>query len=279
MKNLFALWMLLFGFATAALPVIVSILPEKTFVESIGGTQVTVTVMVPPGTSPHTYEPKPSQMQQIAHARLYLAIGVEFEQVWVPKFRDLNPGLMVADISKGIQRRIMREKRSADANARDPHIWTTPDNARILIRNITAALQKADPDHAALYTANSEKLLAEIQATDQTLHRLLDPLRGAKFMVQHPTWGYFADAYGLEQLPIQIAGKSPKPRELVALIKRARAEHIRAIFAQPEMSDRIAEVLARELHIPVIRISPMAPDWSENLLRLAHAIAGQTDPR
>jgi len=259
------------------LPVIVSIVPEKTFVEAIGGDQVDVTVMVPPGSSPHTYEPKPSQMKAIAKAKLYLAVGVEFESVWLPRFRDLNPAMQIVDISEGITRRPMREKRAAKSHALDPHVWTAPANVAIWVRNITRALQQADPAHRDLYAANAEKVQAMIAQTDAKLHTLLDPLRGAKFMVQHPSWGYFADAYGLEQLPIQIAGKSPKPRELVALVRLARKEKIRAVFVQPEASDLFAKILGRELNIPVVRISPMAPDWTDNLLRLAQAIAGTTE--
>ncbi len=259
------------------LPIVVSIVPEKTFVEAIGGDQVDVTVMVPPGSSPHTYEPKPTQMAHISRAKLYLSTGVEFENVWLPRFRDLNPAMQIVDISEGITRRPMREKRTAKSHALDPHIWTAPANVAIWVRNITRALQAADPAHRDLYAANAKKAQAMIARTDAKLHTLLDPLRGAKFMVQHPSWGYFADAYGLEQLPIQIAGKNPKPRELVALMRLARKEKIRAVFVQPEASDLFARVLGRELRIPVVRISPMAPDWAENLLRLARAITGTTE--
>jgi zinc transport system substrate-binding protein len=273
MKKPVALWILLMAFGVSQLPVVVSIVPQKTFVEAIGGAYVTTVVMVNPGSSPHTYEPKPSQMKEIARAKLYLAIGVEFEQVWLPKFRDLNPALPIVDVSEGITRRAMRERHAAKTDALDPHIWTAPSNAITLVRNTITALQKADPDHAKIYTNNGEKLLASIRQTDATLHTLLDPLKGSAFMVFHPSWGYFADAYGLRQLPVQIAGKSPKPRELVALIKQAHSEHAQAIFTQPEMSDTMAKILARELRIPVIRISPMAPDWSANLLKLGHAIA------
>jgi len=278
MKNLLTLWMICVAYGVANFPVIVSIVPEKTFVEAIGGDYVAVQVMVQPGSSPHTYEPKPSQMKQIAHAKLYLAIGVEFERVWLPKFRDLNPTLSIVDISSGITRRTMHEKHAGETDALDPHIWTAPANAAILARNIITALQKADPDHAGIYADNGAKLLETIRQTDASLHTMLDPLKGSSFMVFHPSWGYFADAYGLTQLPVQIAGKSPKPRELVHLIKQARSEHVRAIFTQPEMSNTLAKVLANELHIPVVRISPMAPDWSANLLRLARTIVGKTTP-
>jgi len=262
----------------AQLPIVVSILPQKTFTKAIGGDHVSVDVMVTPGNSPHTYEPKPSQMRSIAQAQLYLAIGVEFEKIWLRKFHNTNPKMTIVDVSRGITRRPMREKHTTGKiKALDPHIWTSPANVRILARNTLEALQKTDPDHAADYAKNYQKFLAQVDALDQQLHTLLDPLRGTGFMVQHPTWGYFADTYGLIQIPIQIAGKNPKPRDLVQLIRTARTQKVRAIFTQPETSDTIAKVLANELHIPIVRISPMAADWANNLLTLARAIRGQTE--
>ena len=268
----------------AKLPVIVSIVPQKTFTEAIGGDLVDVTVMVQPGSSPHTYEPKPSQMRQVAQAKVYLSIGVEFEEVWLPKFHDLNPALPIVDTSRGITRRAMQEAHHHEEHAAedkehdhlDPHIWTSPANVKIVAHNILDALVAADKEHADTYRKNYQTFLKHIDQTDATIRSLLSHVpKGTKFMVFHPSWGYFADAYGLVQLPVEVAGKNPKPRELVALIQRARREQVRAIFTQPEFSDRMAQVMAHELHIPVRKISPMAPDWSTNLIRLARDIAGK----
>jgi zinc transport system substrate-binding protein len=273
MKKVLIVFSLFAQLVWARTEVVVSILPQKTFVEAIGGSEVEVAVMVAPGQSPHTYEPKPSQMKQIAHAKLYLAIGVEFEAVWLPKFRDLNPALTIVDVSRGIARRPMREKKTAKSGALDPHIWITPANVRILARNTLDALTKIDPSHAADFKARYDTFVASLDTLDRQLHALLDPLKGSAFMVMHPTWGYFADAYGLTQLPARIAGKSLKPRDLIALIRQARQHHVRAVFALPEFSDTMAQVLAKELDVPVVKISPMATDWADNLLRLARAIA------
>lgn len=282
-KTLIILTLFIGILSYARLPVIVSIVPQKTFTEAIGGDLVDVTVMVQPGNSPHTYEPKPSQMRQVAGAQVYLAIGVEFETVWLPKFHDLNPALPIVDVSRGITRRAMQEAHHHGGDTEekehghlDPHIWTSPANVKIIARNTLEALTAADKEHAGTYRANYQDFIKHIDQTDAKIRSLLSHVpKGTKFMVFHPSWGYFADAYGLVQLPVQVAGKSPKPRELVALIKQAREEHVRAIFTQPEFSDRMAQVMAHELHIPVRKISPMAPDWSANLIRLARDIAGK----
>jgi zinc transport system substrate-binding protein len=282
MKKILLILFLLDTFILANINVVVSILPEKTFLKAIGGDRVDITLMVLPGNSPHTYEPKPSQMKAVSQASLYFAIGVEFEKVWLPKFRDLNPAMQVIDLSEGIERLPMaaghhhgNEDHHSDKRSMDPHIWTSPRNVEKIAHRIYETLSRADSTHADYYRKNLEHFLQKIAHTDTEIRTILSshPKR-TKFMVFHPSWGYFAKAYGLTQIPVEVEGKEPKPRELVAIINEARKEHISAIFTQPEFSDHSVRVIASELHIPVIKVTPLAPDWSENLIRIAKAIAG-----
>ncbi|QOR62796.1 metal ABC transporter solute-binding protein, Zn/Mn family [Sulfurovum sp. ST-21] len=260
---------------------IVSILPEKTFVKAIGGEKVTVTVMVLPGNSPHTYEPKPAQMQKISRADLYFAIGVEFEKVWLSKFQSLNPKMEVIDLSEGIKKLPMVSAHHHDNDHHehekelDPHIWTAPEHVVQIAQKICDTLARKDPLNKAYYKTNLNAFLNSIRRTDKEIRNILSPLpKGTRFMVFHPSWGYFAKAYGLVQMPVELEGKNPKPKELITILKEAREENITAIFTQPEFSDSSARVIADELEIPVIKVSPLAADWSANLLRIAKAIAG-----
>ncbi len=292
MKKITLIFLLSTTYIFSNINAIVSILPEQTFVKAIGGDKVNVSLMVLPGNSPHTYEPKPSQMKDVAKAELYFAIGVEFENVWLDKFKNLNKSMQVIDLSSGIEKLPMTahhdeahdehhaeehsEKHSEEHQGNDPHIWTSPDNVKIIAGNIYEALAKADPANESYYKRNLQKFISLIAETDSKIKSILaNRPKGTKFMVFHPSWGYFAQAYGLKQLPVELEGKSPKPKELIALIKEAREEQISAIFTQPEFSDSIAKVMANELHIKVIKVSPLAPDWSENLINIAHAIAGK----
>ena len=274
---------LLNTFILANINAVVSILPEKTFVEAIGGDKVSVSVMVLPGNSPHTYEPKPSQMKNIAKATLYFAIGVEFENVWLDKFKNLNQAMQVIDLTSGIKKLSMashdkhhKNEDTHENESTDPHIWTSPDNVKIIAQNIYRALIKADPSNESYYKQNYETFLVQIKETDSKIKSILsNKAKGTKFMVFHPSWGYFAETYGLKQLPVEIEGKSPKPKELINLIKEAKEEKISAIFTQPEFSDSIAKVMANELNIKVIKVSPLSPDWAENLIKIANSIAGR----
>jgi len=280
MKKVTLIFLLLTTYIFSNINTIVSILPEQTFVKAIGGDKVNISVMVLPGNSPHTYEPKPSQMKDVAKAALYFAIGVEFEDVWLNKFKNLNKRMQVIDLSAGIEKLSITahhdEEHSEKHQGSDPHIWTSPDNVKVIAGHIYEAFAKADPANESYYKQNYNKFISLIAETDSKIKSILsNKPKGTKFMVFHPSWGYFAKAYGLTQLPVEMEGKSPKPKELINLIKEAKEEQISAIFTQPEFSDSIAKVMANELHIEVIKVSPLAPDWSENLISIAHAIAGK----
>ena len=280
-----SLWLLLFLPATgwAKVQVVVSIVPQKYFVEKIAGNLAEVTVMVPPGASPATYEPRPSQMRALSRADLYLAIGVPFEKAWLPRFAAQNPKMKIVDITEGIRKVPMvdhnhdhdhdhgQEGRHPHETL-DPHVWLAPPLVKILARNIAQALERIDPAHKGRYAANLEAFLKEIEATDRTLRRILQPCRGAAMMVFHPSWGYFARTYGLEQIPIEIEGKEPRPKELARLMAEAKEAGIRAIFVQPQFSRRAAEVIAGNIGARVVVADPMALAWSENLLQVARRL-------
>ncbi len=293
MRKIFITFIL--GFTTltyANVNAIVSILPQQNFVKAIGGEKVNISLMVKPGNSPHTYEPKPSQMRDISKADIYFSIGVEFEKAWLPKFMNQNKKMKIANISKGIKKIDMvkhshGEKKHQDHDehahdnhghdheheSKDPHVWTTPKNVTIIAKNIYKYLIKIDKSNQEYYKQNLDNFIAHINDTDKKIKFLLQDLpKNTKFLVFHPSWGYFAKEYNLTQVAIEIEGKSPKPKELTHLIEEAKEEKIQAIFTSPEFSDTIANQLANELKIPVIKISPLNENWSENLKTFAKAL-------
>lgn len=289
MKKITLTFLLLTSYIFSNINAVVSILPEQTFVNAIGGDKVNVSLMVQPGNSPHTYEPKPSQMIDIAKADLYFAIDVEFEHVWLPKFQSLNPKMQVIDLADNVTKMQMQEKHEGEVEdehhsehdehkheGEDPHIWTAPSNVKIIAKNIYNALKKIDPVNIGYYKRNLDIFLASIDETDRQIIHILSSIEDERrFMVFHPSWGYFAKAYNLEQIAVEVEGKEPKPKELIHLLTEAKEEKVKAIFTQPEFSDTVAKIIAKELHIPVVKVSPLAANWSENLINIAKAIAGK----
>jgi zinc transport system substrate-binding protein len=275
-KILIGLLLGLSSWVQASTNIVVSIPPQQTFVQAIGGDKVSLRVMVKPGNSPHTYEPKPSQMRDIAKADIYLSIGVEFEKVWLPRFVNQNSKMRVVDISKGIERiEIAGAKHSKQKHeSMDPHIWTSPNNVKKIASNILQALIGVDSSNKKYYEDNYNRFIKHIDETDSEIKAIFARVpSGLKFMVFHPSWGYFAQQYGLEQMPIEIEGKAPKPREVVTLIEIAKKADISAVLTAPEFSDAIAKQIARELSVEVIKISPLNPHWADSLIDLAKRIS------
>ncbi len=285
-KSLFFLTLLLNTLLFAKPVVVVSILPEKTFVEKIAKDLVEVTVMVEPGSSPHSYEPKSSQMIAVSKAELYFSIGVEFEEAWLGRFKSQNPKLKFIDLNTNIKKIAMSEhNHHEDAHedetahhhdGLDPHTWTSPKNVSVMAHTIYKSLVELDPKNQEFYKTNLQAFIKEIDDTDKQIRDALKDVEPkSKFMVFHPSWGYFANDYDLVQVAVEVEGKKPKPKEMITIIEEAKEEHVRVIFTQPEFSDKSARVIANELHIAVEKISPLAPNWSQNLIEMAKKIANK----
>jgi zinc transport system substrate-binding protein len=291
-----AITLLVSGSAAGQIGVFVSISPQKYFVQQIGKNLVDIQVLVQPGASPATYEPKPRQMAAIAKAHIYFSIGVPFENVWLTKIASSNPNMMVVQTDHGIQKTPMldhlhfgkeadyqttdqqqqneggQDKNQRDFGILDPHIWLSPPLVMIQARTILIALQKVDPVHRSDYEANYKAFISEISRLDAELRDIFSSRHGLQFMVFHPAWGYFADTYGLKQIPLEIEGKNPKPAQLKELIKYADRNEISVIFVQPQFSAKSAEVIARGIGGKVVFADPLAEEWSANLRKVAREI-------
>jgi len=250
-----------------ALKVFVSIVPQKYFVEKIGGDLVDVSVMVRPGASPAIYEPKPKQMVVLSRAKIYFAIGVPFEKAWLKKIVSASPMMLVLHTEAGIEKMPMKEDKPN--GIKDPHIWLSPPLVKVQARNIMDALQKVDLAHSSVYKANYKKFIREIDSLDAELRRIFLGKEGERFIVFHPAWGYFARTYGLKMVPVESEGKAPKPRALQRLIEMAKRDGIKVVFVQPEFSTKSAEIIAKAIGGEVVFASPLNPDWARNLKEVA----------
>jgi zinc transport system substrate-binding protein len=261
--------------AAERLPVFVSIIPQKYFVQQIGMDLVDVHVMVGPGASPATYEPKPKQMARLSKAVIYFSIGVPFENAWLDKIAAANPRMNVVHTDRSIQKIPMEvhdhhyDRESGASGILDPHIWLSPVLAKIQAKSIRDALQDAIPTHRSELEANFQAFASRIDQLDHRLRSMLKGKHGLQFMVFHPAWGYFARTYDLEQLPIEFEGKNPKPAELQAMITHARQNGIKVVFVQPQFSTKSAELVAKEIGGEVVFADPLAEDWLANLQEVA----------
>ncbi|MFN2381574.1 MAG: metal ABC transporter solute-binding protein, Zn/Mn family [Guyparkeria sp.] len=270
----------------APLEVAVSIPPQAYFVEAIGGDHVDVQVMVPANAEPVTYEPTPRQMAALSRADLYFSIGVPFEKGWMPRFRSANAEMTVVDTTANIQRRAMvshdghdGHDHAPDDSARDPHVWLAPPLVRLQAETIRDALIEAAPEKAGDFHRGFRRFAEEISRLDQSILDALTDIDPAarRFLVFHPAFGYFGASYGLEQMPIEVEGKEPGPRELAGIIDRARERGIRVIFIEPQFAQGAARTIAREIDGEVLTLDPLARDWPAGMRAIAVTLADALD--
>jgi len=264
----------------ASNPVVtVSIAPQKYFVEQIAKGLVDVNIMVKPGSSPHTYEPKPAQMKQLAHSDVYFRVGDGFENAWLPKFQSINPKMLIIDTSKDVKKIAMIESlRDASTPAQadddddgglDPHIWLDPILVKIQAKTILDTLNTLYPLHVKEFNANYEVFIHSLDTLDSSIRDTLSELKNRKFIVFHPSFGYFAKRYNLQQVAIEISGKEPKPAELAMIIEEAKKEGTNVVFVAPEFSQKSAQTIAKQMGGKTMTIDPLASEWKENLLFIA----------
>ena len=255
------------------LTVFVSVLPQKYFVQRIGGENVRVEVMVGPGQSPATYEPTPKQMARLSGSAAYFYIGVPFENAWLRRLASLNPRMRLVDCRAGVglgPDPIAPEHEEQNGHAHlDPHIWTDPRLVAGIAGNIHHALVELDPAYIDEYGGNYRRLQADLTRLDSDIRSMVSQTSVREFMVFHPAWGHFAHAYGLRQIAIQQHGKEPGASTVAGLIRTAQAERIPVIFVQPQFADTLAQTIAQAIGAQVVQVDPLAGDYIANLRRVA----------
>lgn len=279
--------------AADRIPVFVSIAPQAYFVQQIGKDLVDVQILVEPGADPHTYEPKPQQMVALSKAKLYFAVGIEFEKARLGKLSAMNPNLRIVHTDRDILKQPMADHHHGPAHVGhdhrdaahksdaehehgpgnlDPHIWLSPPLVMLQARCMLTALQAVDPAHGSVYESNYRAFTMQLVDLDAQLRSTFDQFKGAPFMVFHPSWGTFAHTYGLRQVPIEIEGKRPKPAQLEELIEHARSDGIKVVFVQPQFSTKSAEQISKAIDGRVAVVDPLARDWATNLQKAAEEL-------
>jgi zinc transport system substrate-binding protein len=246
--------------------VFVSILPIKYFVERVGGNNVDVSVMVRPGQSPETYAPTPQQMVGLSKAKIYYRIGVPFEDAWMKRIRRMNPSMQIVDLRKGITLRHLPV-------GIDPHIWTNPLLVVRMSETIRDSLINIDTKNSRVYEKNYSIFVNDLKKLDNYIRVKLKNLSSRTFLVFHPAWGYFADAYRLEQIAIEQEGKEAGPRDLENIAKIAKQKQIKVVFVQPQFNKTQAQAVANLIHAKIVVIDPLAENYLSNMYKVTDIFA------
>lgn len=252
--------------------VAVSIVPQSSFVKEVAGDLVDVITMIPPGSSPETYSATPNQLKDFSNASIYFTIGVPSEEASIlPKAKDFNPDLKIVDLAKHVAE-VYPDLEIAPGE-RDPHIWLSPKRVKIMIDVIAEELSQLDAENKDTYIKNAQKYKEQLDQLDAKIRDTLTNLKIRTFITYHPAFGYFADDYGLEMIALEEEGKAAAPQSFESIVDIAKEKGIKVIFYQAEVDSRQAETFAKEVGGKTQQIAPLAPNYIENLEKMANTFA------
>lgn len=281
--------------------VAVAIPPLETFVEEVGGEEVKSVVMIPPGRSPANYAPSPRELAAFSDSVIYFSLGLPAEEANIlPEAREINSDLEIVRLEEQVAEvydplylvdrgsdsagsSIEKEHSTGEESGKqeeghehsggeDPHTWLSPRRAELMVEIIASELGKIDKENRDKYLDNAKKYIEEIRETDMKIRGMLKELEGSKFIIFHPSFGYFADEYGLEMVALEDEGKEASPGHLQDIIDLVREENIKTVFYQQEIDSRQTEALAGEVGADIEKLTPLASDYLDNLLRTAELL-------
>ena len=266
------------AFAWAQQPTIItSIHPYYALMQEIAGENAEVVRMLPPGVSPHTFDPTPRNVAQLAEADLVVLNGVVDE--WLLDLveasgTDAEMVEVITELSfepvEGEHAEESGEEGAEDDHAEEgdhahehggvnPHIWLDPTLMSELVPLLVGRLAEVDPENASSYEANGERLVAELGTLNAELQEVMEPLQGAAFVPFHEAWPYFARHFGLDLVVniVPAPGREPSPAYIAKALSQIEGSGAKAIFSEVQLPPRPAEVVAESAGIPLYILDPL----------------------
>lgn len=236
-----------------------TIAPLASLAAMVAGPAWEIRTVIPPGTSPHVFEPAPRDVRRFAPARLVVTVGAGYDD-WAGKLvAACASGAVVHDAGRSVGVVSGGGEGEDGQLGRDPHWWLSPKLAARSLAPLAERFARLDPADAAGYRTRARGGEAALHALDVELAALLAPVRGRTIVAAHNSWAYFAAEFGLENGgAIEVApGREPSPRDLQRLMELVRARHVGAVFAEPQFSPAAARVLASDARILVAFVDPI----------------------
>lgn len=221
--------------------------------QNVGGDRIELHTLVGPGLDTHTFEPSPADSIALAEASLIFENGLEFEPWLADLYVASGSDAGRVAVSDGLE-----PLRSGESGEADPHLWHSAANAIHMVKAIRDALAKADAPNAAIYHANAEAYIVQLQELDNWVFAQVKTLPESrrKLVTTHDTFGYFADRYGFEVvgavLPASTEGASPSAQKVAALVESVKAAGVPAVFAENVSSNTLLRQVADEAGVSVV---------------------------
>lgn len=256
-------------------PVAVSLQPQAWLVDSISQGRAAVTVALPRGGDPHTFEPTPRLVRDLSRSAIYISCGMGFEQTLTNALRGLSKDIRFFAADSGIAKRSgcgHHHGHGGHCGGRDgdPHIWMSPSLFAAMATNTATALREVLP--ASVVETGLRKTVAEIAAIGREVGEALADGKCSVLLSYHPSYAYFARRYGLRTMEIEHEGKAPSARRLAEIVRTAKSAGVRNVLADAARPRRAAETAAAELGGRAIVIDTLQRDWPAMMKMLAGAL-------
>jgi len=243
------------------LTVVATIFPLADFVKNVAGDKVEVVTLLRPGDSPHTYEPTSRDMKAVDRARLLVVNGAGLD-FWVEDLEAAaSDNLVVVDTSDVLAEEglLLYGGDHDDEGGTNPHFWLDPVLAQKQVETIASALATADPGNKDFYLGNAATYIGGLKSLDEEIRDTTGEFSIREFISFHASWTYFARRYGLVEAAVieEAPGKDPTPDEQRRIIDLARELNVKAIFAEPQFSTKVADAIAKDSGVKVLLLDPI----------------------
>ncbi|MBE0449928.1 MAG: zinc ABC transporter substrate-binding protein [Clostridia bacterium] len=239
------------------LSIITSLYPQYDFTRSIVGDKADVILILPPGVESHSFEPTPQDMVMLQNSDLFLYTGKEMEP-WAYRLTG-SINATIVDLSEGIELMDLdahEDEDEHDDELMDPHIWTDPNLAIVMVDNILSSLKEIDEKNAEYYEENANTLKKALMDLDLEIRETLSKTTSKTILSGgHFAFGYFVERYGLEHMsPYEgfSPDAEPTPRRIAALIETIKETDARAIFYEELIDPKVSRVISEETGIEML---------------------------
>ena len=255
----------------AKLKVFVTVLPQVGIVSQIAGPDVEVKALISKAGCPETYSPTPKQLQELSNSTIFIDLGLPFEATWLKKLS--SSSLKTFHMTKNIKLRDMETGDEHGHNEhhhgdKDPHVWLSLKNLDIMAENTANILIEFMPESKKAIQKNLKAFKAKTLSLNKQIELKMKGAGSKNIFVMHPSYGYFADDYGLKQYPIELEGKEPTAKQLVKTTKLFKDNNASIILVQPEFSDKTAKAIAELTGATLVPISIYQQDPLKNFEEL-----------
>lgn len=252
--------------------VAVSIGPEVEWVNAVGGDKVSVTLMVPASSDPHTYEPLPGQLKQVSNDKMYVMIGspLEFETNYMDKIKSANPNMLLVNASQGVT--LIPNSAENESDNMDPHVWTDPKNAEVMVNNIYNALIQVDPNDTVYFQKNRDAYEAQLEQLDNYSSQKLSG-GNHTILIYHPAFGYYAKDYNLTLVGAMLNDEEPSAQRIATLVDIGKQNNVKVVYNEPQYDPKTMESVASQIGATVSTVNDLDPNYLANMRNVANSFA------